>query len=170
MIDLLLKHGARDTDSKALFVAVLEKDDNVVSKLLTLKAHIDRESTVNRKGGVVLDGRSSFTPLTQLLPTNPVILNWHGHQCLEYIRTEWLTDAVESLNPKYKLHHLARNISLHAITRIDVSNNIIVDLPACIFQLQSLRYLNCAQNKLEHLPSGPYCSPLLEEILLQDNR
>lgn len=170
MIDLLLKHGARDGDSKALFVAVVEKDDSIISKLLTLKAHIDRESTVNRKGGVMMEGRSSFTPLAQLLPTNPVILNWHGHQCLEYIRTEWLTDAVESLNPKSRLHHLARNTSLHAITRIDVSNNIIVDLPPCIFQLQSLRYLNCAQNKLEHLPPGPYYAPVLEEVLLQDNR
>jgi hypothetical protein len=43
MIDLLLKHGARDVESKALYVAVQAKDDIITGKLLALKSHIDRE-------------------------------------------------------------------------------------------------------------------------------
>jgi len=35
MIDLLLKHGARDEDSKALHVAA--KDDLILGKILALK-------------------------------------------------------------------------------------------------------------------------------------
>lgn len=45
-----------------------------------------------------------------------------------------------------------REIVLFAITRLDISNNSLTRLPAIIFQLQSLRYLNLAQNKIEKLP------------------
>jgi len=69
-----------------------------------------------------------------------------------------------------KLHSRAQHVALHAIMRIDLSNNVLIGPPACTFQLQSLRHLNVAQNKIEHLPSGPYNSPLLEKVLLQDNR
>ena len=99
-----------------------------------------------------------------------VMINWHGQQCLEYIRPQWLAEAAISLNPKMKLHPRAQHAALHAITRIDLSNNVIIELPACIFQLQSLRHLNIAQNKIERLPSGGYSCPLLDELLLQDNR
>lgn len=98
------------------------------------------------------------------------MINWHGQQCLEYIRPQWLAEAAVSLNPKMKLHPRAQHAALHAITRIDLSNNVLVELPTCMFQLQSLRHLNIAQNKIERLPSGIYNCPLLEELLLQDNR
>ena len=50
MIELLLKYSARDDDCKALFVAVLAKDDVISSKLLSLKANQDLENEINRKG------------------------------------------------------------------------------------------------------------------------
>jgi len=46
----------------------------------------------------------------------------------------------------------SREIVLFAITRLDISNNSLTQVPAIIFQLQSLRYLNLAQNKIEKLP------------------
>jgi len=46
----------------------------------------------------------------------------------------------------------SREIVLFAITRLDISNNSLTHVPAIIFQLQSLRYLNLAQNKIEKLP------------------
>lgn len=50
------------------------------------------------------------------------------------------------MNPRSK------EIVLFAITRLDISNNSLTRVPAIIFQLQSLRYLNLAQNKIEKLP------------------
>lgn len=46
----------------------------------------------------------------------------------------------------------SREIVLFAITRLDISNNSLTQVPAIIFQLQSLKYLNLAQNKIEKLP------------------
>ena len=169
MIDLLLKHGARDVDCKALYVAVQAKDDVITAKLLALKSHIDRENAINKKAGSPIESRG-FPSISQVFPTNAVMINWHGQQCLEYIRPQWLAEAAVSLNPKMKLHPRAQHVALHSITRIDLSNNVLIELPSCIFQLQSLRHLNVAQNKVERLPSGSYNCPLLEELLLQDNR
>ena len=169
MIDLLLKHGARDVESKALYVAVQAKDDIITAKLLALKSHIDRENTINKKAGSPSESRG-FASFSQVFPTNAVMINWHGQQCLEYIRPQWLSEAAVSLNPKMKLHPRAHHVSLHSITRIDLSNNVVIELPPCVFQLQSLRHLNVAQNKIERLPSGLYNCPLLEELMLQDNR
>lgn len=169
MIDLLLKHGARDMDCKALYVAVQAKDDIILAKLLALKSHLDPENKINKKAGSHGESRG-FVSLGQVFPTNAVMINWHGQQYLEYIRPAWLSEAAVSLNPKMKLHPRAQHVALHAITRIDLSNNVLTELPPCVFQLQSLRYLNTAQNKIERLPSGAYNCPLLEEVLLQDNR
>jgi len=70
------------------------------------------------------------------------MINWHGQQCLEYIRPQWLSEVAISLNPKRKLHPRAQPVALHAITRIDVSNSVLTELPLIIFQLQSVRRLN----------------------------
>lgn len=51
----------------------------------------------------------------------------------------------------------SREIVLFAITRLDISNNSLTQVPAIIFQLQSLRYLNLAQNKIEKLPDPKDC-------------
>lgn len=169
MIDLLLKHGARDMDCKALYVAVQARDDIILAKLLALKSHIDPENKINKKAGFSGEGRG-FPALTQVFPTNSVMINWHGQQYLEYVRPHWLSEAAVALNPKMKLNPRAQHVALHAITRIDLSNNVLVELPSCTFQLQSLRHLNVAQNKIERLPTGIYNCPLLEELLLQDNR
>ena len=85
-------------------------------------------------------------------------------------------------------------MSLHAITRLDVSNNDLTDIPSSVLQMQSLKQLNLSKNKLEQLPAplmmpksslrrgnkntsvenfgggGVYNCPWLEEMQLQDNR
>jgi len=62
----------------------------------------------------------------------------------------------------------SREIVLFAITRLDISNNSLTQVPAIIFQLQSLRYLNLAQNKIEKLPdpkdSHQVTSPTSEKM------
>ena len=50
-IDLLLKHGSRDSVCKALYVAVLAKGDVIIAKLLASKSHLDPENKINKKAG-----------------------------------------------------------------------------------------------------------------------
>lgn len=40
IVDLLLKHGARDDDCKALYVAVGNNDETLIAKLLSTKVNI----------------------------------------------------------------------------------------------------------------------------------
>lgn len=85
---------------------------------------------------------------------------------------KWLLGAVANCNPKLKTSSTLNQISLGAITRIDISHNSLTMLPPEIFSMCSLTYLNAAQNKIERLPSPNECSynsPALEEIYLQDN-
>lgn len=110
------------------------------------------------------------------------------------MRTQWLVDAALHVNPKLKLNPRNQEIALYAITRLDLSNNALEWVPPVVLQLQSLRYLNLAQNKLERLPETVgtpssrgskgakgrgrgrpgditgYNAPSLKELYLQDNR
>ncbi|XP_063840315.1 leucine-rich repeat serine/threonine-protein kinase 1-like isoform X2 [Scylla paramamosain] len=199
MLDLLLKSHARDDECKALFIAAHAKDEVIVSKLLALKAHPDPEFKVNKRA---LDIKPSqqFSSLnvgsgggvySSLAPSTPVMINWHGQRCLSYLKDQWLVDASVNLNPKLRLSPRNQVIALYAITRLDISNNALTELPDMIFQLPSLKILNAAQNKIEKLPpsigqfiDGTVTLPrkgskkelfqgplsVLEEVHLQDNR
>lgn len=203
MIELLLKYGARDDECKALVVAIRAQDEVIISKLLALKTHPDPEYKINKKafdvipvtqfGALGFAGVGSVT-YSSMFPTAPVMVNWHGQKCLDHIREQWLVDASLSHNPKLKLTSKNQSIALFAITRLDISNNAIAELPESIFQLPSLKYLNAAQNKIDKLPKscgklvlqfspqhrarsdqrtetkGLYDCAALEEIHLQDNR
>lgn len=100
---------------------------------------------------------------------------------------EWFMDAVYECNPRLKGQNKLNMLALDALTRIDISHNALITIPVELFNLCSLRCLNLAQNKLQHLPkpesyqpsdsprrlnsvSKTYNCPVLEEIYLQDNR
>ncbi|XP_076065875.1 leucine-rich repeat serine/threonine-protein kinase 1-like isoform X3 [Oratosquilla oratoria] len=200
MLDLLLQSHARDDECKALFIAAHARDEIIVSKLLALKAHPDPEFKINKRA-LDIKPNQQFSSLSipssggmysSLCPSTPVTINWHGQRCLSYLKDQWLVDAAINLNPKLKLNPRNQVVALYAITRLDISNNALIQLPETIFQLPSLKSLNAAQNKIEQLPSciGQFvdgtvtlprkCSPrkemmlgpisVLEEIHLQDNR
>ena len=65
---------------------------------------------------------------------------------------QWLIDAAVRLNPKLRLSPRCQQSALHAITRLDLSNNDLSEVPAAIFQMQSLKILVLSQNKLDSLP------------------
>ncbi|XP_063611108.1 leucine-rich repeat serine/threonine-protein kinase 1-like [Penaeus indicus] len=199
MLDLLLKSHARDDECKALFIAAHAKDEIIVSKLLALKAHPDPEFKVNKRA-LEIKPSQQFSSLSvsnaggvysSLAPSTPVMINWHGQRCLSYLKDQWLVDASVNLNPKLRLSPRNQVIALYAITRLDISNNALTELPDMIFQLPSLKTLNAAQNKIEKLPpnighfiDGTVTLPrkgskkelvigplsVLEEVHLQDNR
>lgn len=185
MVDLLLRHNAHDHDSKALSVAISSKDDILIAKLLAIKAHTDPEYNLNKKA--ITEAVNKGLSFTSLLANTPVMVNWHGGQAsLPYIRCQWLVGAALHVNPKLKLNPKSQDIVLYAITRLDLSNNCLAWVPPIIFQLQSLKILNIAQNKIERLPTVDdfddsskykmkyqtkgYSTPFLEELYLQDNR
>ncbi|XP_044740580.1 leucine-rich repeat serine/threonine-protein kinase 1 isoform X2 [Chrysoperla carnea] len=205
MIDLLLKYGSRDDDCKALCIAAKNRDSTLTARLLSIKAHPDPEYKINKKVMTenVVATTSKFSMFSQLtsltyssiFPNVPAMINWHNQKChLSQIRPEWLIDAALHVNPKLKQNPRCHDIGLYAITRLDISNNSLTTLPLVVFQLCSLRYLNCAQNKIEKLPDSSqpsphkksssfrshrkrtksneskYDCPVLEEIYLQDNR
>ncbi|XP_075215251.1 leucine-rich repeat kinase [Lycorma delicatula] len=199
IVDLLLKHGARDDDCKALSVVVANQDDILTAKLLSIKAYPDPEHRINKKAMSehIPASNTQFSALQSLTYSNmfantPVMINWHCQRCqLSQIRPQWLVDAALHVNPKLRLNPRSQEVVLYAITRLDVSNNALTWLPSMLFQLHSLRYLNVAQNKIEKLPTTEdfnqyesnkrhsrsslkfqqgYSAPMLEELYLQDNR
>uniref|UniRef100_A0A1B6DQ53 non-specific serine/threonine protein kinase n=1 Tax=Clastoptera arizonana TaxID=38151 RepID=A0A1B6DQ53_9HEMI len=165
IVDLLLKHGARDDDCRALAVAVKNHDDILTAKLLSIKAHPDPEHRINKKAMSehIPATNAQFGALTSLTYSNmfantAVMINWHCQRCqLSQIRPQWLIDAGLHVNPKLKLNPRSQDVVLYAITRLDVSNNSLTWLPLVVFQLQSLRYLNVSHNKIEKLPSESDC-------------
>lgn len=128
-----------------------------------------------------------------MFPNVATMINWHNQKCnLNHIKKQWLIDCALHLNPKLKQNPRSHDLSLFAITRLDVSNNSLTSVPLVVFQLNSLRYLNLSQNNIEKLPvpeeapevkekkgkfrrkvssevSGFSC-PCLEELYLQDNK
>ena len=178
MIDLLLKYGARDDQNLALSTSAQTDDYLVMSKLLALKAHQDQESRVNKNAlaemhmGRSMKGRSSVSSLTynSMCPSIPVMVNWHQTGALTVVKEQWLIDCSVKLNQKLRLSPKYQPLALHAITRLDLSNNEIFSLPDVLWSLLSLKFLSLAGNKLESLNECTYCCPWLEEIQLQDNR
>ncbi|XP_050071280.1 leucine-rich repeat serine/threonine-protein kinase 1 isoform X1 [Anopheles maculipalpis] len=210
MVELLLKHGARDDQSVALSIAVQNGDEPIICRLLSIKAHPDPDYKINKRaftGQEPSAAEYSASPLafvkmggnftySSLFPSTATMINWHSNNCrLGVIRMAWLSEAVLQCNRKLRAHPKCHQLALAALTRIDISHNTLTTLPADIFNLGSLRYLNAAQNKIERLPvpeedserlagggrtdgkrrgSGlkpiEYQCPVLEELYLQDNR
>jgi Leucine-rich repeat (LRR) protein len=52
---------------------------------------------------------------------------------------QWLIEAAVRLNPKLRLSPRCQQSALHAITRLDLSNNDLSEVPASIFQVTILR-------------------------------
>ncbi|KFB52135.1 hypothetical protein ZHAS_00020459 [Anopheles sinensis] len=206
MVELLLKHGARDDQSVALGIAVQNADEPIICRLLSIKAHPDPDYKINKKafaGQEPSAAEYSASPLafvklggnctySTLFPSTATMINWHSNNCrLGLIRMSWLSEAVLQCNRKLRAHPQCHRLALAALTRIDISHNTLTTLPAELFTLGSLRYLNAAQNKIERVPlpdelvesteggargrrgSGKlpdYHCPVLEELYLQDNR
>ncbi len=61
-------------------------------------------------------------------------------------------DAAVRLNPKLKLSPKFQFSAVHAVTRLDLSNNELTEVPGCVWTMQSLKFLSLAQNKIESLP------------------
>ncbi|XP_047039612.1 leucine-rich repeat serine/threonine-protein kinase 1-like [Helicoverpa zea] len=193
IVELLLQHGATDPHCRAIRECSRHSLTELLAKLLATKAYPDPDYKLNKSmiSEALFSSRSGDSALTysSLCPTVAVMLNWRELRAqLATIRMSWLRQAALRVNSKLS----SSSGALHALTRIDLSNNELRLLPPELFTMLSLRYLNAAQNKLERLPTleDPfeedldskrrkkksktrpelYSAPVLQELYLQDNR
>ncbi|KAJ2939952.1 hypothetical protein O0L34_g6659 [Tuta absoluta] len=195
LVEMLVKHGATDPQCRALKECARLGRKDLLTALLATKAYPDPDYKLNKSAlsESVFSSRDGDEALTYsaVCPTTPVMVSWSELKChIQQIRMSWLRAAALRVNSKLSSGAGA----IHAITRLDISNNELRTLPPELFTLLSLRYLNAAQNKLERLPSlsdafeedidskgrrmkrvkkgrpEVYSAPVLQEVYLQDNR
>ncbi|XP_045530212.1 leucine-rich repeat serine/threonine-protein kinase 1 isoform X2 [Pieris brassicae] len=193
IVEMLLAAGATDPGGKALRECARHGLTDLVAALLATKAYPDPEYKLNKSAisETVISGKDADTALSfsARCPSTPVMINWRELRCqLTRLRMSWLRAAASRVNSKL----CTNGNALLALTRLEVANNELRELPRELFSLMSLRYLNAAQNKLERLPtakdpfeedydvgrrkkrdkksSSVYTAPVLQELYLQDNR
>ena len=104
------------------------------------------------------------------IPSIPVGIQWHHYGPLKTLDPLWFLQASifvnkESFTQLSDVTPLNRHLLLHCITRIDLSNNALENLPSFLFQMYSLRILNVAHNQLGDLPQDSatwLCHQLVE--------
>ncbi|XP_075989581.1 leucine-rich repeat kinase isoform X2 [Anticarsia gemmatalis] len=195
LAEILLQHGATDPHCRAIRECAKHSLTDLLAKLLATKAYQDPDYKLNKSciSEAVFSERGGDSALTfsALCPTAPVMINWRELRAqIAQIRMSWIRAAALRVNARLASAGGAAH-ALHAITRLDVSNNELRLLPPELFSMLSLRYLNAAQNKLERLPTSEdpledeveskrrrrkkirpelYTAPVLQELYLQDNR
>ena len=68
-----------------------------------------------------------------MCPSTPVMINWHQAGGITTVKEQWMIDSAVRLNPKLRLSPKHQPMALHAITKLDLSNNEIVSLPGEYF-------------------------------------
>jgi len=154
-VRFLLQHGATDARSKALGRSIKFKKDEVIGLILSFNNNVVA-TTEDRN---VLPSDMSLFHSKILLE-----LNWNS-KGLRYIKEEWLKAAVvESPRPQ---------TDFCAISEVDLSSNLLEEVPLALFQLEHLLSLDLSRNQLTHLPTddsdcGWNC-PLLRTVDVHKN-
>ena len=146
IVRFLLQHGATDARLKAL-TRTLRKQENkedydaVVGVLLCYNGGIHQLSADIRSRSKQAESNTQ--------PTSTVMLDisWNS-KSLPYIRREWLQLATTEL-PRPKGHTCA-------IAQLDISSNVLTEVPLEIFQLPHLTQLEMGKNRLKALPTVPH--------------
>lgn len=91
------------------------------------------------------------------IPSVPVGIQWHHYGPLKILDPLWFIQASIFVN-KDSFKQLSdltisnRHLLFHCITRIDLSDNSLENLPNFLFQMYSLRILNVSNNQIGDLP------------------
>jgi len=154
-VRFLLQHGATDARSKALGRSIKFKKDEVIGLILAFNNNVVA-TTEDRN---VLPSDMSLFHSKILLE-----LNWNSKN-LPYIKEEWLKTAVmECPRPQ---------TDFCAISEVDLSSNVLQEVPLALFQLENLMSLDLSRNRLTHLPTNDsdcgWNCPLLRTIDVHKN-
>jgi len=154
-VRFLLQHGATDARGKALTRSIKFKKDEVIGLILAFNNNVVA-TTEDRN---VLPNDMSMFHSKILLD-----LNWNS-KGLRYIREEWLQTAVlECPRPQ---------TDFCAISEVDLSSNLLEEVPLALFQLEQLLSLDLSRNQISDLPTddndcGWRC-PLLRTVDIHKN-
>ncbi|XP_071107767.1 leucine-rich repeat serine/threonine-protein kinase 1-like [Haliotis cracherodii] len=162
VFELLLRHGAEDTDNISMKRAQETNNKEIIQLLLQHKTSKDHIHTINKTEMKLAyaEAHSSFksypdrTSLPdeyrRLFPSCPVSVNWHRQQ-LDSIDKQCLIRA--SFVHNLAMRPIDNNLTaLYAITKIDISHNYFTELPKIMFELPSLQVLNAAENRIKRFP------------------
>lgn len=113
---------------------------------------------------------SSTPPSSAPVPSVSVGIQWHHYGPLKTLDPLWFIQASvfvnkETFTQSTDITPANRHLLLHCITRIDLSDNSLENLPSFLFQLNSLRILNVSNNQLGELPNESHlwtCHQLIE--------
>lgn len=167
IINFLFEKGAVDTDNKALRLAAQHKNEKLMRLFVTRLVYPDAEYKINKKNIDVgqLQLGQSLLP-SSICPSRAAQLNWQGAK-LETVLADWFVAASLVVNPRLKTTRLA----LAAVTRVDLSDNMLSILPSALLQMPSLRSLNLSENRIKRIeiPSYSVTSTSLQILNLKDN-
>jgi hypothetical protein len=113
---------------------------------------------------------NNHIPNSSPIPSIPVGIQWHHYGPLKILDPLWFLQASIFVN-KDSFTQLSditlsnRHLLFHCITRIDLSDNSLENLPTFLFQMHSLRILNISNNQLGDLPNENhvwFCHQLIE--------
>jgi Leucine-rich repeat (LRR) protein/ankyrin repeat protein len=173
MMDMLMKHGACDVEQLVLRNAAFNEHHGMISILLKYSTYHDTRNKINQArmradGDIGEDVHSTDSFFRSKFPSKAVSINWQGMiPNMEKIQESWWMDACLHHNEHLRLR---KDFLHYSITQIDISNNLLKELPPEIFHLPSLRFLNACKNALEMLPEQLSIYPeVLEELQVQRN-
>ena len=135
VVRFLLRHGAKDTQNKALHRS-LKRDNN--SKTVGLQL------SYNEYANVLPAAKNHQVPhLEGKQPDWAIHLGWQARE-LKVIDAKWFSLVLEER---------VQAPSMGVITRVELSSNQLSELPMDLFQLPCLTYLDVSKNNLEFLPT-----------------
>ena len=166
LVDMLLRYGAEDPKNKILACAVQTQSDDVIGVLLRCKTRVDSSSRVNVPRLIDVYSMTHETSMTRsmssvtfnlrrLWPSSAVAVEW-SRLGLTSLAMRWMGEASKFNNSRRRSKMQPsvgiEQLSLFAVTRVDVSGNRLSQLPLQLFQLPSLRSLNAGGNVIKWLP------------------
>uniref|UniRef100_A0A1I7S218 Non-specific serine/threonine protein kinase n=1 Tax=Bursaphelenchus xylophilus TaxID=6326 RepID=A0A1I7S218_BURXY len=168
LVKRLFFHGAVDYDNQALRQASKQSNSPLLTVFLEQLTFTDSENRIHlpESGYSAMDRLKSMDLLPVLRPNVPCRLDWQNAG-LERLGVEFMMAAALRFNPRVRNLKMA----LSAITRIDLADNSLTDLPEELFQLSSLKILNLDHNKLEQIsmPRTDFACPFLESLSVEAN-
>ncbi|CAD5207709.1 unnamed protein product [Bursaphelenchus okinawaensis] len=168
LVKRLFFHGAVDYDNQALRQASKQSNSPLLTVFLEQLTFTDPENRIHlpKTGFSAIDRLKAMDLLPVLRPNVPCRLDWQNAG-LERLGVEFMMAAALRFNPRVRNLKMA----LAAITRIDLADNSLTELPEELFQLSSIKILNLDHNKLEAIvmPRAEFCCPYLENLSIEGN-
>lgn len=153
MVKLLLKFRAKDENLSAAKLAIKSQEQSLIDIFLENQIYFHTEIVIN------LEGHSCKTCQDLKSSISYKALGSGRSLCNSYpgLMVDWNSLGLVSLNPnwfqekedlcmEYRLH--PRPFCFHLITELDLSHNLLKELPFFVWNLENLKKLNLSNNQV----------------------